>query len=105
MVRTCREEVVDVFRKGQFKFLVFNETKLRGNWEVSWCGVNVIITGVQEIERSLIFMNEMWHSAVTDFGSVSSRTLWINFKFSRVTVCAEGVYGPTKQDSEERERF
>ena len=38
-----REEVVDVFRKGKFELLAWTETKLKGNEEVSWCGVNGII--------------------------------------------------------------
>ena len=32
-------------------------------------------------------MNDVWRSTVVDFGYVSSRILWINFKFSRVKVC------------------
>ena len=46
------EEVVDIFREGKFKLLALTETKLKGNREVSWFGVNVIITGVQEMERA-----------------------------------------------------
>ena len=37
-----REEVMDVFRKGKSELLALTETKLKGNGEVSWCGVNVI---------------------------------------------------------------
>ena len=44
--------MVDIFRKGKFEFLAFSETKLKGKGEVSWCEVNSIITGVQEIERA-----------------------------------------------------
>ena len=48
------------------------ETKLKGNGEVSWCGVNGIIAGVQEKERAregvAILSNDVWHSAVVDFG-------------------------------------
>ena len=29
-----------------------SETKLKRNWEVSWCGLNNIIAGVQNIERA-----------------------------------------------------
>ena len=29
-------------------------------------------------------VNDVWHSAVVKSGYVSSRTLWIKFKFSRV---------------------
>ena len=40
--------------------------------EVSWCGVNVIIFGVQEMERAgewvAILLNDEWHSAGIDFG-------------------------------------
>ena len=46
-----REEVVDVFRKGKFELLTLIEAKLKGNGEVSCCGGNGIIAGVQEIKR------------------------------------------------------
>ena len=40
--------------------------------EVSWCGVNGIIGDVQEMERTkegvAILLNNVWHSAVIDFG-------------------------------------
>ena len=83
-----REEVVNVFREGKFEFLVLMETKLKGNGEVSWCGVNGFIASFQEMERAregvAILLNNVWDSAVIDFGCVSSRILWIKFKFSRV---------------------
>ena len=47
-----REEVVDVFRKGKFELIALAETKLKGNGEVSWCGVNGIIAGVPEMEKA-----------------------------------------------------
>ena len=47
-----RVEVVIVFRKGKFVLPALNETKLKGNGEISWYGVNVIIEGVQEMERA-----------------------------------------------------
>ena len=47
----------------------------------------------------------MWQSAVVDFGSVSSRILWIKFKFSRVKVFVVVGYGPNEGDGEEREWF
>ena len=42
-----REEVMDVFREGKLKLLSLTETKLKGDGEVSWCGVNSIIANVQ----------------------------------------------------------
>ena len=39
------------------------------------------------------------------FGCVSSRTLWVKLRFSRVKVCAVLVYSPTEREGEERERF
>ena len=57
--------------------------KLKGNGEVC-CGVNGI-AGVQEIERAregvAILLNDVGHSAVIDFGYVSSRILWIKLVF------------------------
>ena len=47
----------------------------------------------------------MWHSAVIDFGCVSSRVLWVKFKFSMVKVCMVVGYGPNEGDGEERDRF
>ena len=40
-----------------------------------------------------------------DFGCVSSRILWIKFKFSRVKVCVEVGYDPNERIGEERKRF
>ena len=36
-----------------------------------------------------------WHSTVIDFGFVSSRILWIKFRFSMVKFCVVG-YGPSE---------
>ena len=62
-----------------------NETKLKGNGEVLWCKVNGIIVKVQEIEWATegvaVLMNNVWHRARIDFGCVSSRVLWVKFKF------------------------
>ena len=89
---TKREEVVDSFKKGKFEL---TETKLKGEGELSWSGVNVIFAGVQEMERAregvAVLLNDVWHSAVVKSGYVSSRILWIKFKFSRVKVCGGGV--------------
>ena len=41
--------MVDIYQKGKFDLLAFTETKLKGEGEVSWCGVNGIIAGVQEM--------------------------------------------------------
>ena len=49
---TKREQVVDIFKKGKFELLALTETKLKGEGEVSWCGVNDIISGVQEMKRA-----------------------------------------------------
>ena len=43
---------MDDFRKGKFELLALTETKLKGNGEVSWCGVYVIIASVKEIDRA-----------------------------------------------------
>ena len=77
--------------------------------EISWCGVNGFIAGVQEIEGAregvAILLNDVWHRSGTDFGCVSFRTLWAKFKFSRVKVFMVVVNGPTEGDVEERERL
>ena len=89
---------MDIFKKRKFELLALTETKQKGNGEVSWCGVNGIIASVPEIERVkegvAILLNDMWHSAVVDFG----------FKFSRVKVSMIVGYGPNR-GGEERYRF
>ena len=74
-----REEVVAVFKKGKFEFLALTETKLKGKRDVSGCEVNAIIVGVQKTKGSgegvPVSMNDVWYSAVIDFGYVSSRTM------------------------------
>ena len=73
-----KEGIVNVSRKGKFELLALTKTKLKGNGELLWCEVNGIIVSVQEIERAregvVVLMNDEWHSAVIDFGCVSSRT-------------------------------
>ena len=73
------DEVVEVFREGKFELLALTETKLKGKGEVSPCGVNGIIAGIQEMERAregvAILLNDVCHSAVVDFGSLSSRII------------------------------
>ena len=46
-------------------------------------------------------------TSLIEFGCVSSRTLWVKFKFLRVKVClmVVVVYGPTEGSVEKRERF
>ena len=85
------------------------ETKLKGNGEVSWCEVNGIITGIPEMKRArkgvAVLLNDVWHRVVIDFECISSRILWIKFKFSRVKVCVRVGYGPNEGVAEERESF
>ena len=82
---------------------------MKGNGEISWCGVNGIIAAVQEMERARegvdIQLNDVWQSEVVDFVCVSSRILWIKFKFSWVKVSVVVGYGPSEGDGEERNRF
>ena len=71
--------MVDIFKKGKLELLVLTETKLKGKGEVSWSGVNVILAGVQEMERAregvAFLLSDVWHSAVVKHG------------FSRFKVC------------------
>ena len=66
------EEVVDLFRKGKFELFALTETKLKGNVKVSWCGVNGIIAGVQDIKGArkgmAVLMNDVYHIGMSDFG-------------------------------------
>ena len=47
-----------------------------------------------------ILLNNVCHSAVIDFGCVSSRILWIKLKFSGVKVCVVVGYGPNGRKGE-----
>ena len=40
---TKRREVEYAFRKSKSELLPLSETKLKGNWEASWCGVNASV--------------------------------------------------------------
>ena len=51
-----------------------------------------------------ILLNDVWYSGVVDFVCVSSRILWIKFKFSRVNVCVMMGYGTNEGDVREKER-
>ena len=59
---------MDVFREGKFKLLGLTEMILKGNGEASWCGVNGIVAGGQEMERArggvAILLNDVWHSVL-----------------------------------------
>ena len=52
---------------------------------------NGIVEGTQGIERAresmAVLLNDMLHTAVTDFGCVSSKILCVKLKFSMVKVC------------------
>ena len=100
--------MVDVFRRRILSCLP-NSDKAEREREVSWCGLNGIIAGVQEIDGTregvAALMNDAWHTAVIGFGSVSSRILWIKIKFSRVKGCMVAVSGLTEGEVEEMERF
>ena len=89
--------------------LALAETKLKGEGEVSWCGANDVIAGVQEMERPregvAIPLNDMFRSAVVYFGCANSRILWIKFKFSRAEVCVVVGYRPNEGNGEEKDRF
>ena len=95
-----------VFREGNFELLPLTEAKLKGKGEVSWSGVKFIFAGVQEMEGAGegvdILLNDMMHSIGVEFGCVTSRILWIKFKFSRVKVFVMVGYGQYEKKGEER---
>ena len=67
--------MVDVFRKTKFELLDLTETKLKGNGEVSWWGVNGIMASVQEMERA----RKVGHPVERCVVQCSSK-LWICFQ-------------------------
>ena len=52
-----------------------------------------------------ILLNDVWDSAVIDFGCVSYIILWINFTLTRVKAYAVVEYGPNGGDGEGRGIF
>ena len=66
------------------------------------CRVDDIMVGVHEIERptegAAVRLNDVWQSAMIDFGCFTSIILWIKFKFSRVKGCVVVGYGLTERD-------
>ena len=92
---------MDIFKKGKFELLPLMETKLKGKGEVSWSGLSVIFAGVHEKERAregvAILLNDVWHSAVLKSGYVSSRILWIKFKFQRLKFVWRWGTAPMKE--------
>ena len=59
---------------------------------------------MERAREGVAILLNVWHSAVIDFGCVSSRILWIKFKFSRDKVCVAVGYGPN-EDIEDQDRF
>ena len=66
-------------KKGKFELLALTEMKLKGEGEVSLSEINGVIYGAQEMERAMegvvILLNDVWHSAVVNFGCVNSRII------------------------------
>ena len=64
--------MVDILKKGKFGLLALTEMKLKRKGEVSWAGVNIIFTGVHEMERAregvAVLLDDVWHSAVVKSG-------------------------------------
>ena len=62
--------MVDVFRKGKFMLLALCEIQKKKNEEFSWCWVNGVSMGVQEIERAregvAVLMTDIWHSVLVE---------------------------------------
>ena len=71
-------------QKGRVSIACLDGDKIERKWRIIMVWSNGI-TGVQEMERAkegvAVLLNDMWHSAVIDFGCVSSRILMIKFKF------------------------
>ena len=74
-----REEEVYIFKKGKFDLIALTQTKLKGEGELSWCDVNGIISGVQEMEKAregtAVLLSDLWPSAVVKSWCDSSRVL------------------------------
>ena len=67
----CKEGGVgEHFQRRKVRVACLDRDKIEGNGEASWCKVNGISAGVQEMERAregvAILLNDMWHSEVVD---------------------------------------
>ena len=91
---------MDVFKEGKFELLTLTEMIMKGNGEVSWCGVNGIIAGVQEMERAregvTILLNDVWHSAVIESSGLNSsfqglKFLWLWSMTPMKEIMKEGI--------------
>ena len=56
----------------------------KGLGEVSCCGMMVSLRAKEAVAA---LMNDVWHSADTDFGYVSSKARFVKFKFIELKVC------------------
>ena len=90
----CKKNKWDCEEKGKGR--CFQKGKVAKEWEVLWCGMNGIITGIQEIERAreglAVLMKDEWHSAVINFECVKSRALSVKFNLSRIITSGGGVW-------------
>ena len=100
-------EVVDAFKRGNFKVMGLCETKLKGNGEEEWnnCGVKCIRAGVSETSRRAkegvgMLICQEWYEKMSSFECVSSRCLIVKFKFPKVKVAVIVAYAPC-EDREE----
>ena len=50
----------------------------------------------------VVLKNDMRHIPVINFGCISSKILWIKFRFSRVKVCEVVGYGSIEGDCEKK---
>ena len=100
------EELVYVFLKGKFELLSLTQTKLKRYGEVSWCGVNDIIAGVQAVERTreavAVLSNDVWHSTVIDFGCVSLESYGLRSSFQGLKYLVVVGYDPTEGDVKQK---
>ena len=56
-------------------------------------------------ENVAILLNDLWHSAVIDYGFVRSKIIWNKFRFSRVKICVVVGYVPSEGDGKERDNM
>ena len=53
---------------------------------------------MERVRKSVAtLLNDGWNSVLMDFGCISSRILFIKFRFSRFKVCVGVGYGPNEE--------
>ena len=105
-----RNEVVKIFKESRMGLLGLCEINLKGNEKFLWNDVHGVRAGMKGRERAKegvgVLMNEEWYKALVKYECVSSRVIYVKFKFKRVKMHIVVAYGPLNdRKKEEKDKF